>query len=56
MADTAVLTSEAAEEERLMLDAIEKWLESKVFLELHVKIRENWRDNEDWLKRFGYGK
>ena len=35
---------------------IEKWLESKVFLELHVKIRENWRDNEDWLKRFGYGK
>ncbi len=34
--------------------AIEKWLEQKVFLELHVKIRENWRDDEQWLNRFGY--
>jgi len=34
--------------------SIEKWLESKVFLELHVKIKENWRDNEEWLKKFGY--
>ena len=30
MADTAYMTSEAMEEERLMLDAIEKWLEQKV--------------------------
>ena len=30
MADTAYLSSEAAEEERLMLDAIEKWTEQKV--------------------------
>ena len=30
MADTAMMTNEAAEEERLMLDAIEKWLEQKV--------------------------
>ena len=30
MADTAVLTTEAAEEERLMLDAIDKWIEQKV--------------------------
>lgn len=33
---------------------LEAWLESKVFLELHVKVRENWRDDEQWLKRFGY--
>ena len=30
MADTAYMTNEAAEEERLMLDAIEKWIEQKV--------------------------
>ena len=34
--------------------SIEKWLESKVFLELHVKVRDNWRDDEQWLKKFGY--
>jgi len=34
--------------------ALETFLESKVFLELHVKVRENWRDDEQWLKRFGY--
>ena len=34
--------------------SIEAFLERKVFLELHVKIREGWRDNEQQLKRFGY--
>ncbi|RMG78829.1 MAG: GTPase Era [Bacteroidetes bacterium] len=34
--------------------AIEQWLEQKVFLELHVKVRDNWRDDEKWLSRFGY--
>lgn len=34
--------------------SIEKWLESKVFLELRVKVRDNWRDDEQWLNRFGY--
>jgi len=34
--------------------AIEKWLEQKVFLELRVKVRDNWRDDEQMLKRFGY--
>jgi GTP-binding protein Era len=34
--------------------SIEQFLEKKVFLELHVKVRDNWRDNEQQLRRFGY--
>jgi GTP-binding protein Era len=34
--------------------AIETFLDSKVFLELTVKVRENWRDDEQALRRFGY--
>ncbi len=33
---------------------IEKFLEKNVFLELIVKVREDWRDDEQSLKRFGY--
>lgn len=33
---------------------IEQFLGRKVFLELHVKVREKWRDSEAWLKRLGY--
>ncbi|MEM8907114.1 MAG: GTPase Era [Bacteroidota bacterium] len=33
---------------------IERFLEKKVFLELHVKIKDNWRDDERMLKHFGY--
>jgi GTP-binding protein Era len=33
---------------------IESFLASKVYLELFVKIRENWRDDERSLKQFGY--
>ncbi len=34
--------------------SIEQFLDQKVFLELFVKIKENWRDDEKWLKKFGY--
>jgi GTPase len=33
---------------------IEAFLERKVFLDLRVKVAENWRKNEHYLKRFGY--
>ena len=33
---------------------IEKLVEGKVFLELWVKVLENWRRDETMLKRFGY--
>lgn len=33
---------------------IEKFIDSKAFLELTVKVRENWRDDEKALRRFGY--
>ncbi|MEM1320150.1 MAG: GTPase Era [Bacteroidota bacterium] len=33
---------------------IERFLEQKVFLELHVKVRDNWRNDEQMLKHFGY--
>ncbi len=33
---------------------IEAFLQSKVFLELTVKVRDNWRDDEMSLQRFGY--
>lgn len=33
---------------------IEEFLGRPVFLELHVKVRPNWRDDEKWLKRLGY--
>lgn len=34
--------------------SIETFLERKVFLELHVKVKDNWRDNDYLLKQFGY--
>jgi len=33
---------------------IEKFLEQKVFLELFVKVRPNWRENDLFLKEYGY--
>jgi GTPase len=34
--------------------SIEEFLESKVFLELHVKVKEKWRDDDNTLKSYGY--
>jgi len=33
---------------------IEQFLERKVFLELFVKVRPKWRDNEIQLREYGY--
>lgn len=33
---------------------IETFLEENVYLELHVKVKENWRDDDRMLKHFGY--
>ena len=33
---------------------LEAFVEKQIYLELFVKVRENWRDDEKQLKRFGY--
>lgn len=33
---------------------LEKFLAKKVFLEIHVKVNDEWRNNDRQLKRFGY--
>jgi GTP-binding protein Era len=33
---------------------IEEFLDAKVFLELHVKVREGWKENNQQLKNLGY--
>ena len=35
-------------------EAIEDFLQREVFLELHVKVRKNWRSDENLLNQFGY--
>ncbi|HLT93785.1 MAG TPA: GTPase Era [Membranihabitans sp.] len=35
-------------------EQLEEYLGKKVFLKLHVKVREKWRNNEDLLRKFGY--
>ena len=35
-------------------EEIEKFLQQKVFLELFVKVRAKWRDNDTYLKEYGY--
>jgi len=34
--------------------SIEKFLGKKVFLEMHVKVKDGWRDDDRMLKQFGY--
>ena len=33
---------------------VERFLQRPVYLELHVKVRPKWREDEKWLKRLGY--
>ncbi len=33
---------------------LEKFLGKKVFLQIHVKVNDNWRNSERQLKKFGY--
>lgn len=33
---------------------LELFFKKKIFLDLHVKVRKNWRSSEDQLKKFGY--
>jgi GTP-binding protein Era len=33
---------------------IEEFLQTKVHLELFVKVRPKWRDNENYLREYGY--
>lgn len=33
---------------------IEQFIGRPVYLDLHVKVREKWREKENWLKRLGY--
>ena len=33
---------------------IEKHLEQPVYLELYVKVKDNWRNNKNYLKSLGY--
>jgi GTP-binding protein Era len=33
---------------------IEQFIERKVFLELFIKVKPKWRDNDLQLKEFGY--
>ncbi len=40
---------------RLARQEIEGFVNHPVFLELHVKVREKWREKDEWLKRLGYG-
>lgn len=36
--------------------SIEAFIGKQVYLELHVKVREKWREKEGWVRNLGYGK
>ena len=36
--------------------SIEEFIGKQVYLELHVKVREKWREKEGWVQNLGYGK
>lgn len=35
-------------------ETIEQFLDKKIFLELHIKVREKWREKENWVRKLGY--
>jgi GTPase len=35
-------------------ESIEEFIGKQVFLDLHVKVREKWREKENWVKNLGY--
>ena len=37
-------------------EGMEKFLDAKVFLTTYVKVKEGWRDKENLLASYGYGK
>lgn len=39
---------------QLAREDIERFIERKVFLEIHVKVRKDWRNNDLYLKEYGY--
>ncbi|MCH8033360.1 MAG: GTPase Era [Bacteroidetes bacterium] len=39
---------------KIAREAVEEFLQREVFLELRVKVRKNWRSDENLLKQFGY--
>ena len=39
---------------RLARNEIETFLQHRIFLDLHVKVRKDWRDDNEWLRRLGY--
>ncbi len=52
-----VLGKDGAAIKKLGSDArkeMEEYLQTKVFLEMTVKVRDNWRDDENQLKKMGY--
>ena len=38
----------------LAREDIEAFIDRKVFLELHVKVRKDWRNNDLYLREYGY--
>ena len=40
---------------QLAREDIEAFMGTRVYLETWVKVKENWRDNQSWMRNFGYG-
>lgn len=40
---------------KLAREEIENFMGTKVYMETWVKVKENWRDNQSWMRNFGYG-